>query len=211
MDPQVSASFIPKKPLAEARGGGGGAVFGLFFLIAILIFVASVVAAVAAFGYTRVLSSTLDKRHEQLDQYKLAYDLGSIQKLVKFDSRINEAKKLLQTHLAPSAIFGFLSQQTYTKVQLTSFDYTFGGGKAQIRLAGIADSFETVALQSDKLGANQALKDVIFSDIAIQDKGKVSFTVSATLDPNMVLYKTTITGVTVGDQASSSEATSTPQ
>jgi hypothetical protein len=47
MDPQVSASFIPKKPLEEVRGGAGAS--GLIFLLALLIFIASLVAAGALF------------------------------------------------------------------------------------------------------------------------------------------------------------------
>ena len=44
MDPQVQASFIPQKSLemTSTRGGGFG---GLLFLISLLIFIASLVAA----------------------------------------------------------------------------------------------------------------------------------------------------------------------
>ncbi len=63
---------------------------------------------------------------------------------------------------------------------------------AKIVLTGTADSFSTVALQSDQFGASKVLKDIIFSNIGVQDGGAVSFTVSASIDPSLILYKNVI-------------------
>ncbi len=188
MDPQVSASFIPKKPLAESRPRSG--MSGLFFLLALLIFIASLIAAGGAFLYGRYLGVSLESKKASLAKYQQAYDLPTIQTLVRFDSRINEAQKVLKNHLAPSAIFTFLAQQTLEKVQFNDFNYTVGTSDhgATIQMTGVTDSFATIALQSDQLGSSKALKDIIFSNIAIQDTGKVSFSVSATIDPALILY-----------------------
>jgi hypothetical protein len=188
MDPQVSASFIPKKPLAESRPRGGSS--GLLFLLALLIFIASIISAGGAFLYGRYLGVSLDAKKDSLAKYQQAYDLPTIQALVRFDSRINEANKVLKSHLAPSAIFAFLSQQTLEKVQFSEFTYTVGATdqSAEIEMMGVTDSFATIALQSDQLGGSKALKDIIFSNITIQEGGKVAFSVSATVDPALILY-----------------------
>lgn len=190
MDPQVSTSFIPKKPLAEtrvARARGGN---GLFFLLAILVFIASIIAAGGAFLYGRYLSVSLDSKKASLAKYEASYDLPTIQALIRFDSRITEAKKVLTTHIAPSAIFTFLSQQTLEKVQFKNFSYTVGAADhpATIEMSGVADSFATIALQSDQLGSTQLLKDIIFSNISVEGASKVSFSVSASIDPSLLLY-----------------------
>ncbi len=189
MDPQVSASFIPKKPLAEARGNrrGGG---GLFFLLALLIFIASLIAAGGSFLYGRYLNVSLDAKKASLVKYQQAYDLPTIQTLIRFDTRIIEARRILATHLAPSAIFAFLSEQTLEKVQFTDFDYSIDASDrtAEIHMAGMADSFATIALQSDQLGGSKLLKDIIFSNISIQEGGKVAFSLSAKVDTALILY-----------------------
>ena len=188
MDPQVQASFIPKKPLTQERGSRGG-FSGLIFLVALLIFITSIVAAGAAFLYQGYLQTSLNSKKDSLDKYQAAFDLPTIQALVRFDSRINEAKAVLAKHVAPSGIFYFLSQQTLVNVQLRDFSYTLGpDGSVAIQMSGVADSFSTVALQSDQFGASKALKDVVFSGIAVETGGKVSFHVAATVDPSLVLY-----------------------
>jgi hypothetical protein len=210
MDPQVGASFIPKKPLAEVRGSRGGA-YGLLFVLALLFFVASIVAAGASFLYLRYLNVSLNSKKISLEKYEQAYELSTIQTLIRADSRINEAKKILTKHLSPSTIFDFLSQQTLEKVQFISFDYSYGAeGKITMSLKGIADSFATVALQSDQFGASKVLKDVIFGGITIDQGGKVGFDVSATIDPSFVLYTSAIKGVPEA-AASSTSSTSSGQ
>ena len=117
MDPQVQASFIPKKPLNTGVSGRSGGSFGLLFLLALLVFIASLIASGAVFGYQALLGSSLASKKASLEKYQQAYDLATIQTLTRFDSRIVEAKKILSDHIAPSSIFFFLSQQTLEKVR----------------------------------------------------------------------------------------------
>ncbi len=190
MDPQVSASFIPKKPLADTRGGGGG-VYSILFLVSLLIFITSVLSAGGAFMYTRFLNLSLNEKKASLEKSKQAYDLPTIQALVRFDSRINESRRILEKHLTPSAIFTFLSQQTLVKVRFTDFDYTISSteGSVNIQMTGVADSFSTIALQSDQFGSSKSLRDVVFSNISVGEGSNVSFSVSAKVDPALIFYR----------------------
>ncbi len=97
---------------------------------------------------------------------------------------------MLAAHLAPSAIFAFLSEQTLEKVQFKDFTYTIGsvGHDATMQMSGVTDSFATIALQSDRLGGTKVLKNIIFSGISIQEAGKVTFSVTADIDPSLILY-----------------------
>lgn len=209
MDPSLQASFIPKKPLTEARGGRGFS--GLVLLVAVLIFVASIAAAGGAFAYKNILEQSLNSKKDSLVKYQEAFDLPSIQSLVRFDSRINEARVVLTNHVAPSAIFFFLSQQTLEKVQLLKFEYAIGdSGGTTVVLNGIADSFSTVALQSDQLGASKVLKDIIFSDIAVETGGKVSFQVAASVDKSLLLYSKNIGSPQIQVPASVETSPTTP-
>lgn len=188
MDPQVQASFIPKKSLEASTSRGG---FGLFLLLAILVFVASLVAAGSAFAYQQYLTTTLAAEKVSLERAQGAYEPDSIKDLARMDQRITQAKTLLSKHTAPSAIFAFLGTQTLEKVSFSSFNFTLGNdGSAKVGLSGKADSFSTMALQSDQFGGNKIFKDVIFSGIAADDSGAVSFSVSATVDPSIISYAT---------------------
>ena len=193
MDPQVSTSFIPKKPLVEARSARGGS-YGLIFLVSLLIFITSIVAAGGAFLYDRYLTLALDAKKASLAKYEQAYDLATIQTLVRYDSRINEARKILENHLAPSAIFTFLSEQTLEKVQFTDFSYVIDRAQktVNIELSGTADSFATVALQSDQFGKSKSLRDIIFSGVTIENGGKITFIVNARVDPALILYSSVL-------------------
>jgi hypothetical protein len=187
MDPQVSTSFIPKEALTAQKRRQGG--MGLVGLIALFIFILSIVAAGAAFGYKQLLAQQIAGKQNELKVQQGAFDPATIQDLLRLDSRIEQAKVLLQKHVAPSAIFDFLSQNTLVNVQFTSFDYSLNAdGSATVQLDGLADSFSTVALQSDELGKQKALKDVIFSGITIDTTGHVSFVVHATVDPSLISY-----------------------
>lgn len=192
MDPQVSTSFIPKKNLesASAASQGLGKGTGLVLLVAALIFITSLVAAGGVFLYENLLKQSIISKSESLKLNEKAYDPGVIQELSRADLRINEAKKLLEKHVAPSPIFSFLGQQTLEKVQFVEFSLSIeGSGENKLSLKGIADSFSTVALQSRQFGASKTLKDVVFSGVGGDaSTGKISFIVSATVDPTLTLY-----------------------
>lgn len=187
MDPQVQASFIPKKSLEMSAPHSGG--FGLVFLIALLIFIASLVAAGSAFAYKQYLQNAITSKAKSLTLAEGAYDPGTIEDLVRLDARLTQAKVLLDKHVAVTGIFAFLSTQTLPNVSFNSFEYSLGDdGSAKINMQGIADSFSTVALQSDQFGGNKLLKNVVFSGITADAVGRVTFSVSASIDKSVFAY-----------------------
>lgn len=188
--PQAPTSFIPKKPFETGatyneRGGAG-----FLFFISLFIFIASVVAAGGVFAYQGILNSSIAGKQGSLKKDEAAFDPQTISDLVRMDARINAAGTLLNKHVAPSAVFAFLSQQTLQRVQFTNFQYTLNSdGSAAVVLAGTADGFSTVALQSDQFGAaSGVLKDVLFSDIKTGNGGSITFSVSATVSAAFINY-----------------------
>lgn len=216
--PPAQPSFIPKKPITTGPVHGSSATLGIFiFFIAMLIFIASLVAAVAAFGYKGYLTSSIASKSNTLQQTEAAFDPSTIQDLMRLDSRMTNVESLLQKHTTTLALFNFLSQETLVNVQFTSFDYELQpDGSGQLTLDGVADSFSTIALQSDQFGASTALKDVVFSDIAVGTPtaggpSSIKFTVKANIDPSLLSYAKSLSGSapTLGT-ASSTTTTPTP-
>jgi hypothetical protein len=184
MDPVVPTSFIPKKPLVENRGGTG-----LLMLIAVLIFVVSLLAAGGAFLYGQYLNRAIADKDSSLKKAEGAFDTSSIRDLERLDIRLSEGRTLIQNHLAPSGVFTFLSASTLERVQFTSMTLDIApDGNAKLGLTGVADSFSSLALQSDQFSAAKVLRDVVFSDIATNATGHVTFTVTADIDPSLLSY-----------------------
>lgn len=187
MDPQVQASFIPKRSLDTTASRGTG--YGLFFLLAILIFIASVASAAGSFLYKQYLITTLEGKKESLKTNQGAFDPETIQNLARMDQRINQSMTLMAKHIAPSAVFALLSKETLEQVSFDSYSFVLqSDGSAKIDLIGKANSFSTVALQSDQFGASKSLRDVVFSGITVDQMGFVSFAVSATVDASLLSY-----------------------
>ncbi len=186
MDPQVPTSFIPKKPLVgETRTGGGG----LLTLIAALVFVGSVLAAGGAFGYSKYLAKALTDKDASLKKAEGAFNTASIIDLSRLDIRLGQAHELLDSHVAPSGVFTFLSATTLERVQFTSLSLDINtDGSAKLAMNGIADSFSSLALQSDQFSAAKVLRDVVFSGISTDGTGRVQFSVSASVDPSILSY-----------------------
>jgi hypothetical protein len=206
MDPQVSTSFIPKEALTAQKERVGG--LGIFFIISLLVFIASLVAAGGSFGYGYYLNQQLASDKSSLTAEEGAFDPATIQDLIRMDTRLTQAKILLAKHLAPSGIFDFLSQNTLQNVQFTSFSYVLGdGGKTMIELNGNTDTFSTMALQSDALGKSTVLKDVIFSNITVGAGGRVSFIVQASVDPSLLSYAKQVTAQAQAGSAGALQST----
>jgi len=162
---------------------------GLLLLISILLFVLSLVGAGGTFAYHGLLKSQISSKDQDLKNAEGEFEPAAIESLIRLDKRLTHTSDLLQKHLSPSAVFDFLSTITLEKVQFTSFSFDSGtAGGATIKLSGVGDSFSTVALQSDQFGSTRLLKDVIFSDVAIGQSGRVTFSVSAVLDPSLYIY-----------------------
>lgn len=188
MDPQVPTSFIPKKPLDGGRSAGG-AFGGLLSLLALFIFVGSIFGAAGVFLYQSYLNQSIAQKSDSLTKAQGAFDPSTITDLIRLDSRLNNAGRLLQGHVAISPIFNFLSSETLANVEYNSFEYTLqDNGSATVLLGGQADSFSTVALQSDQFSASKVFKDVIFSGITVDPTGKILFNVAATVDPSFINY-----------------------
>ena len=204
MDQSAPSSFIPKRPLGIAEHSDGG-VASLALLVALLLFIPSILAAGGVLAYQQFLTNAIAQKSDSLAKAEAAFDPSTIQDLERLDARIKSAEGLLKSHVAPTALFDFLSAQTLTSVQLTSFDYSLNqDGSADISVKGQGNSFASVALQSDQFGASKVLKDLVFSDVTVGQAGGVSFSVKATVDASLFNYANGLTS----SPAASNTATS---
>jgi hypothetical protein len=93
-----------------------------------------------------------------------------------------------------SQFFDLLEQATLKSVRFKDFRYNASGdGRSSIALSGEADSFAAVALQSDAFGQSRFIREPIFSNLDLDNKGNVIFDFSAFVDPSLISYTRGVT------------------
>ncbi len=211
--PVTPPSFIPKKPVTNsARMGGSRAMGMVIFFFGLLVFIASCAGAGIAFFAQQYLTKQISDKSAQLEHDQTTFDLPAIEDLARLDARMKNAESLMQRHYTAMTPLIYLGDQTLQTVQFTDYKYAVDPeGGAKITLAGIANSFGTVALQSDQFGASDKLQDVVFSNIQQDSSGKmITFTVTAKLDQPLTSYAASLGTQTGVLSATTTAATSTP-
>jgi hypothetical protein len=210
MDPKLQSTFIPKGAAPHSIGTGiyvnrkesiGPSILGLLSLI---LFVLAVVAAGGVFGYKLWLSSQIESMGNDLKTARANINPDLIKQITDLNTRINSTKKILLGHTVISPIFSFLETSTVNAVAFTEFHYSnAGNGMINLNLKGLAKGYDVVALQSNVFSQSPFIKNPVFSDLKLNDKGQVAFTFNAVLDPNLVSFQKVV-------QSSGSTASSTP-
>ncbi len=187
----IPSSFVP-----HPGSSGGGTSKGPFSLASVLqvfaylVFVFSLVGAAGVYLYSASLTSQLASDDTALQQKISSLDQTTIESLLRLQSRLVSAKTLLNNHVAFSGIFDLLESITPVNVRFSSVNISYDGvGQTTLTASGVAKDFNTLAYASNYLGQDPQLKNAIFSGIAINNKdGTVSFSLSATLNPKLIVY-----------------------
>lgn len=204
MDSNSQTSFIPKKPLSQTGYSYEQRGVSVATVICVIVFFGSVALSLGSYLYKGFLQKSLQNKKEVLERARKGFDLDTIKELKRLDTRIEVARKLLDQHIAVSGFLGILEQATLKSVRLNDLSLTVGSnsisaqnsslsvGNAQIKARASAKNYTSVALQSDVFNKTKGLKEPIFSDLNLDDKGNVNFTVSAFVDPQVLKFKTLI-------------------
>lgn len=210
MDKEFQTSFIPKKPILEketARMPSGGG--GLVNLIALVIFIASVLAAGGSYFYRASVEARVAEYKESLQRARNAFEPSLITELQTLDKRMRAATDILSTHIAVSPIFELLGDITLPTVRYSDFSYEFNPENrhlVDIKLTGEAKGYNFIALQADLFGDNAFIKNPIFSDFTLDQQGNVDFTLTFSVDRSLVLYESFLErGASLGESANVTE------
>ncbi len=183
----METSFIPKKNYSKKIAKSS--YVGLSLAIASFIFVIAVVSSVGVFFYKGFLERGIENKSKILEKEKGGLDLALIQELSQFDKRMEVAKEILGNHTSLVYLFNFLEENTLKEVVFKSFDFEVNKEGYKLILEGKANSYSSVAVQSDILGKNKNITDPIFSGLGVNSEGDIVFTVSMMIDPKLILYK----------------------
>lgn len=185
---ELQTTFIPKKPMVEeapvqtARRAG----FGLLNLAATVIFLAALVAAVVVYFYKVTLERQVVLMGQQLQIARGSFEPSLITEMQRLDKRLNAAGTILKDHLTMSPFFVELEQNTLKQVQFTNFNYSFKDNKIVVKMSGKAADYRTIALQNDLFSANKYFKNILFSNMTLDETGRVNFELNFNIDPDFL-------------------------
>lgn len=211
----IQSSFIPRDMtvptgVARLRTSSTG-LYDLFLLISIVLFIASVVLGIGVFLYQQFLQTQSTSKLESLERAKAAFEPALIQKITRLDDRMHSADELLTAHIAPTMFFKALEQTTLQTAAFSNMSFeALDTDTMSIKLSGVAQSVNSVALQADLFGKNSSFVDPIFGSISRQADG-VHFEVSAKINPALVTYKQLIAESQAAATAAAGVTTPSPQ
>ena len=190
MDVVSQTSFIPKKPIIQAPQAEAPRGMSLFLLVSIFLFSGSLLLALGVYLWKGSLARTIESQKESLARNRDAFEPASIVKLERLSRRLELSKGILANHVAPSQLFAVLEDATLQNVRFSSMDFTLDQGKgvAALTMKGQARSYGAVARQSDVFAQSSGIKNPIFSELNLDQRGNVVFSFSAAVDPASLRY-----------------------
>ncbi len=194
MDPRFQTSFIPKKPIVATPGREPSSV-NLFALLSTIVFIMTLALAGGVFSYKQLIVKQIAENKVMLDKAKSAFEPETIKSIVRLDTRLEVGKKLLDSHLAVTPFFEYLSTITLKTVRFKTFDFSYlSKDKIEVKMSGQAQDYDSVALQSDLLNQQKLLKKPMLGDMSLEAAGTVAFNMSALVDPTLISYNKVVGG-----------------
>lgn len=193
MESEFKTSFIPKKPIVEEKYERPRSV-GLLAFLGTVIFVASLIAAGATYFYKVSLASQVKTKGDMIKVARERFDSELVEEMQKLDRRINSSRDVLSSHVIISPIFKALEEYTLKTISFTKFTYSFDPieKRVNVEMSGKATGYDAIALQSDALALNKYIKDPVFSNLNLDDKGKVTFDLMFYVDPTFINFEDTL-------------------
>jgi hypothetical protein len=197
MEPKFNTSFIPKKSLqadtsassAKDRFVGRRAIHGPGFFLMLLIFIACLVASIGVFGYTTVVDSNIEKKKQLLEEKKQAFATSIIDDLIRLETQIEYASRLVSEHVAVSQLFNQLEAVTLRDIQYTTLEYVDeNDDPVLLTVEGVADGFVDIAQQVYAYRDSGGLTRPALADADRNEDDFMAFTIETGVDERLTSF-----------------------
>jgi len=202
---KTKVSFIPKAPVTNIQQPSS--ISGLYsnvveekavgFIgwIGIILLISTILSAVGIFLFMGFLKSRESGLLAEIKEKEKIIDVNFIKSAEEMSSRIKEAREILDNQVLATRLFHALEQNTISAVQYESLSMDQrddkGGSTTSsdqisfgntVELAGKAESYRSLAQQSEVFLKSSILKDHFFSDFKIDEfTNNVTFKLSISL------------------------------
>ncbi len=199
MPPKFQSSFIPKGPLA---GSGAASVMpakmrpkSLTSLIVYLIFGVSLAGALGVLAYRLYLGYSIKNMQSKLETVRESLEPDIINELLRTNDRLSSTEMLLNSHKALSPLFSFLESSTPRSVRFNEFSFTTSQEGLRLVLKGEASGYGALAGAAKIIQDSPNFKDPIFSDLKLDERGNVTFSLKALISSDLLSYERQITAL----------------
>lgn len=190
METKFQTSFIPKKSLATPSVSHSKTSMGFFMFFALIIFMISVGIAGGAYGWKKYIEKRVIRMDEDLKANESKFEPRTIDEYYRLEQRMNNAKKLIDSHISMSVFFKVLGKLTLKSVQFKDLKYNLeDDGNISIEMNGSVATYNALADQSRVFGAEKRITNQVFSDIDVEKTGRVVFSFKGTINPELLYYK----------------------
>ena len=176
--------------------------FSLFSAVGFALFGLSLLLYGGAFAYHYLLMDQINRPcdpnadtgcglRETLANDKRELQINQIIRYSRLDTKMKVAASIINSHRSVVPLLDALQQFTLQNIRFEKFDLS---DKA-LTIDGVAVGYDDLAVQQKALGTEVApgktlFKDVVFSNIGLNDKGGVNFRMSVVPDPTLFSFTT---------------------
>ena len=154
-------------------------------IIILLISGVALMALGASYLYLYTTSNKISKEIEEKKQALIdtPAEKALAENFLFLEKKINNFGNLLSQHQKTFNVFGFLEKICHPQVEFS--DFTFNSKDGTVLIKGLAENFVVLGQQILIFKAQQGLKKINFSEISMGEKGKVTFSLQLTVDPQI--------------------------
>ncbi|MDB5255135.1 MAG: hypothetical protein JWL92_511 [Candidatus Nomurabacteria bacterium] len=201
MEPIVSTSFIPKRPVSAEpiRSSSSGSSVGLMSFITFIVVAGTALSFAGVYFYKQSLDSQRANLQAQIAQAQEGLGTSFVTDMKRLSQRIEGVKSLIRGHVVVTPIFAALQATTLQSVQYQNFTYEFLTDKTtntqtvSVTIKGIAKNYATLALQSDAYAKSPIIHNPVFSGLTVEDKtARVGFKLTFSVNGADLSYQTFI-------------------
>jgi hypothetical protein len=186
LPPSIPTSFVPKQPVVATRRQRAST--SVFAIIAYFVAGVALVAAGLVFAYQAYLTNVRTAKEQQLTSAEAQVNIEVVKDYIRLRNRFRATESLLDGHVAASQFFDVLETLTLQNVRFQALQLAVSEDRsASIEMRGVAKSFNALAAESSAFAAEKRIKRAIFSDIAVDKSGIVTFILRAELDPSLLI------------------------
>ena len=203
MDKEFKTTFIPKKQSSQGRPVRATRrtrqTQSIFGILAILLLLTAIVSVAGVYLYKIRLATAVNAKIESINLTEKSFEPEAILELRKLDIRLRAATELLENHVAVVDFFESLGETTLPDIQYSGLDIDFSQAVPTVSTDGEARGYLAIAQQSDLFEENRFIQNAIFSNFSRGDTDRVSFSLSFSINPDLLVYGRNLQNVDIDD------------
>lgn len=192
-DQNKKSTFIPRQPVSVSRSNSSlyrKEPVNLLLVIVEIVFVLLLVSTLGLFGYNYFTEKNNAEIESAAQDTVNQFDESLTKDLAALNSRISFAKNVIESHVSTSLFFERLEELQLSSVSFGAL--TFSGTPEEgftVTSGGEALSYSSLAFQSQVFKDSDVFINPKFSNLSLNEVGRIGFTFTSDVAPGVVSYK----------------------